>query len=82
MNSQWNTAGVMFWFGLFFVCVFYEVWAGVNHGARTPMLTQVVVRYIPAPFTLAFIIWLFFHFLVRYWNPAYREWLRTGGAGG
>jgi hypothetical protein len=72
----------MLWFILFFVCVSYEVWAGINHGARSPMLTQVVVRYIPWPFTMAFIVWLFCHFAVRYASPAYRAWLRSGGAGG
>ena len=72
----------MLWFILFFICVGYEVFAGINHANRTPMLTQVVVRYIPWPFALGFIVWLFFHFLVRYCNPAYREWLRNGGAGG
>jgi hypothetical protein len=46
------------------------------------MLTQVTVRYIPWPFTLAFIVWLFVHFAVRYFNPAYIQWLKSGGAGG
>jgi hypothetical protein len=79
---DWNTWGVMGWFSLFFVCVWYEVYCGVNHAHRTPMLTQVTVRYIPWPFTLGFIIWLFFHFAVRYFNPTYIQWLKSGGAGG
>jgi predicted permease len=80
--TQWNTWGVMGWFFLFFTCLSYEIWTGINHAERTPMLTQVVVRYIPAPFTLVFIAWLFFHFLVRYLNPKYVQWLKSGGAGG
>jgi hypothetical protein len=80
--NQWNTLGTMTWFVLFFVCVGYEVFAGINHSAHTPMLTQVVVRYIPWPFTMGFIVWLFFHFALRYANPKYIAWLRGGGAGG
>ena len=80
--QNWNTAGVMFWFLIFFVCLFYEVWCGINHAGRTPMLTQVTVRYIPWPFTLGFIAWLFVHFTGRYFNAAYIQWLKSGGAGG
>jgi hypothetical protein len=72
----------MAWFLLFFAVMAYEIFAGINHGQRTPMLTQVVVRYIPAPFTIGFILWLLMHFLVRYFNPGYMDWLRHGGAGG
>jgi len=79
---QWNTFGSMMWFVLFFIVLGYEIFAGINHGKHTPMLTQLVVRYIPQPFTLAFIVWLFFHFLVRYNNSTYLNWLRSGGAGG
>jgi hypothetical protein len=81
-NAQWSTAGTMLWFVLFFIVLFYEIWAGLNQGHRTPMLTQLVVRYIPWPFTMGFITWLFFHFLVRYFDPTYRAWLAGGGAGG
>jgi hypothetical protein len=79
--SHWNTFGTMLWFVLFFICTGYEVWCGINHAARTPMLTQVVVAYIPWPFTIGFILWLLVHFSVRYANPAYRAWLHSGGAG-
>ena len=80
--KEWNTWGVMLWFILFFIVLAYEIWAGVNNGHRSPMLTQVVVRYIPWPFTMGFIVWLFYHFAVRYASPAYKAWLRGGGAGG
>lgn len=79
---HWNTAGTMAWFVLFFVSLGYEIWCGINHGQRTPMLTQVTIRYIPWPFTLGFIGWLFCHFAFRYFNPKYVEWLKSGGAGG
>lgn len=78
----WNTAGSMAWFALFFLVMGYEIWAGINHGHRTPMLTQLVVRYIPWPFTIGFISWLLYHFAVRYANPGYVQWLKSGGAGG
>ena len=79
---DWSTTATMAWFTLFFVCIWYEVWCGLNHTHRTPMLTQVTVRYVPWPFTLGFIIWLFMHFATRYFNPKYIEWLKSGGAGG
>ena len=78
----WNTWGSMMWFVLFFIVLGYEIWAGINQGHRTPMLTQLVVRYIPWPFTLMFIIWLFIHFATRYLDPEYMKWLQSGGAGG
>lgn len=81
MTPGWNTWGVMLWFLLFFACVSYEIYAGINHSQHTPMLTQVTVRYVPWPFTLGFIVWLFCHFAVRYANPKYIEWLKNGGAG-
>ena len=81
-QGQWDTLATMMWFILFFICVGYEVFAGINHGKHTPMLTQVVIRYIPAPFTLGFIFWLFVHFASRYCNSEYIKWVRDGGAGG
>lgn len=75
----------MTWFLLFFVVLSYEIWAGINHGHHVPMLTQVVVKYLPWPFTLGFIVWLFCHFFVRYFGEKgrqYQIWLRRGGAGG
>lgn len=73
---HWSTLATMLWFGLFFLVLGYEIYAGINHSGRTPMLTHVVVRYVPWPFTLSFIVWLFIHFSVRYFNPTYRAWLR------
>jgi hypothetical protein len=79
--TRWNITGTMTWFLLFFIVLSYEIWAGINHGQHIPMLTQVVVRYIPWPFTLGFIVWLFAHFAVRYRNRTYKQWLAEGGAG-
>ena len=76
--KDWNTWGVMLWFILFFIVLGYEIFAGVDHNSRTPMLTYVVIRYIPWPFTLSFIVWLFYHFTVRYFNPKYVQWVKSG----
>lgn len=76
--STWNTAGTMAWFLLFFVVLAYEIFAGIDHSVRTPMLTHVVVRYVPWWATLMFIIWLFVHFASRYFNTEYVRWLRGG----
>lgn len=73
----WNTWATMAWFVLFFVAIGYEVYAGIDHSTKTPMLTHVVCRYIPWPFCLGFIVWLFAHFAVRYFNPDYIRWLRS-----
>lgn len=82
MSMSWSTPATMAWFVLFFIVLAYETYAGINPRHDIPMLTQVTVRYIPWPFTLTFIIWLFIHFARRYFNPAYVDWLRSGGAGG
>lgn len=76
---KWNAAGIALWIVLFAVAIAYEAWCGLDHAARTPMLTQVVVRYVPWPFTIGFILWLLVHFSVRYANPAYRAFLNAGG---
>ena len=81
-QPMWSTWSVMFWFVLFFGCLTYEIFTGINHGHRFPMLTQVVVRYVPEPAVIGFILWLLGHFWIRYHDPAYMEWLKAGGAGG
>lgn len=75
---KWNLTGTAVWFVLAAFGLIYEIWAGLDHDAHTPMLTHVVVRWVPWPFTLGFIVWLFVHFTVRYFNPAYVRWLRSG----
>lgn len=76
---MWNTKATMAWFILFFIVLGYEIYAGIDHSDRTPMLTHVVVRYVPWWATLTFVTWLWLHFAIRYMNPTYREWLRLGG---
>jgi len=63
------------WFGFF---LGYELWAGLDHNSRTPMLTQAVTRYVPWYYTMIGLSWLWLHFAVRYANPAYVQHLKTG----
>lgn len=77
---NWKLFPCLFW--LFWFCAFvaWETYGGVEKfGAKdVPMLTQVVVRYVPWWVTLPGLTWLFIHFLVRYSNPQYVQLLRTG----
>ena len=79
---QWNTWGTMTWFLWLVFFLGYELFAGIEHKKDIPMLTQALVRYVPWPFTLGTIVWLFVHFATRYFSPAYIQWLKSGGAGG
>lgn len=80
--KQWNTLGTMVWCGWVLFFLGYEMFAGIERKKDIPMLTQAVVRYIPWPFTLGLIVWLFVHFASRYFSVVYIQWLRGGGAGG
>ena len=73
---HWDRAYVAGWIAIAVGFAFYEFWAGYGTGKHTPMLTQVVVRYVPWWITLPFIVWLFVHFAVRYTNPNYINWLK------
>lgn len=73
---HWDKWWVVGWVLILLGFCFYEFWAGFGPGKATPMLTQVVVRYVPAYVTLPFIAWLFIHFTLRYFNPAYINWLK------
>jgi hypothetical protein len=72
--TLWHTLG---WIVILGSLAGYEFWAMFDHDARTPMLTQATVRWIPWYVTLPFIVWLFVHFAVRYFNAAYITNLRT-----
>jgi glycerol-3-phosphate acyltransferase PlsY len=72
----WDRAWVAGWIAIILGFAFYEFWAGYGTGKHTPMLTQVVVRYVPWWVTLPFIVWLFIHFATRYANPNYIKWLK------
>ncbi len=70
---KWSLWPCLYW--LFWFCGFiaWETYAGLDNMGRKdiPMLTQVVVRYVPWWVTLSGITWLFVHFALRYSNPAY-----------
>ena len=80
--KNWNTLGVIVWF--LWVAFFfgYEFFTGIEQKRDIPMLTQAVVRYVPWWITLPVIAWMFLHFVTRYFNPAYLQWLKAGNAGG
>jgi hypothetical protein len=77
---KWGLWQTMFWVGWILAFVFWETYAGLDgKGAKDmPMLTQATVRYVPWWITLPFLTWLWIHFFVRYTNPVYIEWLKTG----
>lgn len=72
---KWNLWPCLYW--LFWAIGFavWETYAGLDHLGRrdVPMLTQVVVRYVPWWVTLPGITWLFIHFALRYSNPTYLQ---------
>lgn len=68
---HWDRWWVIGWVLILTGLAFYEFWSGFGPSKYTPMLTQVTVRYVPWWVTMPFITWLFFHFAVRYANPAY-----------
>lgn len=74
---NWNLWGCLYW--LFWALSFgvWETYAGVFNKA-IPMLTQVVVRYVPWYVTMLLLTWAWFHFAIRYADPAYVLELRTG----
>ena len=72
--DRWWIAG---WVLILTGLAFYEFWSGYGPGKSTPMLIQVVVRYVPWWVTMPFITWLFVHFATRYASPAYNAWLRS-----
>jgi hypothetical protein len=72
LNSElWNKWWILGWILIGLGFLFYEFWSGWGTGKHTPMLTQVVVRYVPWPLTFIVINWLNLHFLLRYLNPKY-----------
>lgn len=73
---HWDRWWVVGWILITLGVLFYEFWSGFGPGKSTPMLTHVVVRYVPWWITLPFCAWLFVHFLVRYINPHYIDWLK------
>jgi len=79
MTMHWHFWPTVYWLIWFLAFVFWETIAGEKNlgGKDVPMLTQAVVRYVPWWVTIPFICWLFVHFTVRYFNPAYVRWLQN-----
>ena len=77
---RWNFFATFYWVAWLFAFIFWEAYAGSRGmgDKDVPMLTQAVVRYVPWWVTMPFLTWLFVHFVVRYANPSYGHWLRTG----
>lgn len=70
-SGLWSKGWMLGWALIGLGFLFYEFWSGWGTGKHTPMLTQVVVRYVPQEVTYLVIVWLFIHFWLRYHNPAY-----------
>lgn len=79
LSAKWVPWHTLVWLAWLLFFGAYELWAGVDARARTPMLTQATVRYIPSWITLPFIVWLFVHFAVRYFNASYVQNLHRYG---
>jgi len=77
---HWRLLPTLYWVAWVLAFAFWETYAGVDGmgGKDVPMLTQATVRYVPWWITMPFLTWLFIHFAVRYSNPSYIEWLKTG----
>jgi hypothetical protein len=69
---NWKLGPCLYW--LFWAIAFgvWETYAGVEKmGAKDiPMLTQVIVRWVPWWVTMPGITWIFLHFGVRYLHRA------------
>jgi len=72
---NWKLWGCLYW--LFWAISFaiWETYAGL-HNKDVPMLTQVVVRYVPWWVTMGLLTWGWFHFFLLYISPTYIRWLR------
>lgn len=77
---KWGFWPIAYWMVWVFAFMLWEAYAGFEGmGAKdVPMLTQATVRYVPWWVCMPFLTWLWIHFLVRYFNPHYVHWLKTG----
>lgn len=75
MKFNWELGACLYW--LFWAISFaiWETYAGF-HNDKVPMLTQVVVKYVPATVTMLLLSWGMWHFGSRYLNPAYMKWIK------
>ena len=77
---KWGFWPIFFWMAWVFAFVTWEAYAGYKGmgSGDVPMLTQAAVRFIPWWVTMPFLTWLWIHFVTRYFNPTYIQWLKTG----
>lgn len=60
------SVGVLIWLVLLGACLIYELVCWYQHFSEFPTFTRMVVNYVPAPVTLFFFVWVYFHFLNAY----------------
>lgn len=73
----WNRAYIFGWVAWLLIFICYEFYAMIWGSGKDPMLTQVVVKYVPKWITLPFCGWLFLHFALRYFDKNYIKDLGT-----
>ena len=73
---QWATWAKVIWVVILLALFGNEMYALLGGNAKDMPLTQLTVKYSPWFVTLPFIVWLFIHFVVRYFNPTYVASLR------
>lgn len=73
---KWATWAVVIWLVILGSLLGNELYALLGGNSKDMPLTQLTVKYSPWYVTLPFIVWLFIHFAVRYFNPAYVAGLR------
>jgi hypothetical protein len=75
---HWRLWPTLYWVAWLLAFGVWEAYSGFDKKHDIPMLTQATVRYVPWWVIMPFLTWLWIHFAVRYGNPKYIEWLRTG----
>lgn len=73
---KWSTWAVVIWLVILGSLLGNELYALLGGNSKDMPLTQLTVKYSPWYVTLPFIVWLFIHFAVRYFNPTYVGSLR------
>lgn len=73
---KWATWAVVIWLVILGSLLGNELYALLGGNSKDMPLTQLTVKYSPWYVTLPFIVWLFIHFAVRYFNPTYVDSLR------
>lgn len=68
---KWANWAIAIWLVILGSLLVNEMYALLGHNSKDMPLTQLTVKYSPWYVTMPFIVWLFVHFAVRYFNPAY-----------